>query len=153
MVENVLRELGLQLPPPSRPVGSYVGFKTSGNQVFISGQLPMQDGAPKYVGQVGAAVSPEDANSAAQLCMLGVLGQLREAVNGDWNRVTQAICVKGFVNCAAGFAAIPNVINGASDLLVKVLGEKGKHARAAIGVASLPANAAVEVEAVFEIDN
>lgn len=151
MIEKKLVDLGLSLPVASRAVGSYVGFKTVGNLVFVSGQIPSREGRPVYTGKLGDEVTLEDAYAAAQLCALNVLAQLREAVNGDWRRIVQIVRVGGFVNCAPRFPDIPKVVDGASDLLVKVFGNDAGHARAAVGVASLPANVTVEIEAIFEI--
>lgn len=151
MIEKKLAELGLALPKAPVAVGSYVGFKTVGNLVFISGQVPIQDGKVAYTGKMGDGVQLEQAYAAAQVCALNVLAQLNEAIQGEWSRVIQVVRVGGFVNCEPDFTDAPKVVNGASDLFVKVFGEAGKHARAAVGVASLPSNVLVEVEAVFEI--
>lgn len=151
MIEKRLAELSLTLPPLASAAGSFVGFKVAGNLVFVSGQLPLKDGKPTLVGKVGAGVTTEECYVAAQQCALNVLAQLKVALGGDWSRLRQAVRVGGFVNCVPDFPDAPKVVNGASDLLVKVLGPAGTHARAAVGVASLPANVAVEIEAVFEV--
>lgn len=152
MIEEKLTELSLTLPLLPAAAGSYVGFKIAGGLVFVSGQLPLKDGKPTIVGKVGADVTTEQAYAAAQQCALNVLAQLKAALNGDWARLRQVVRVGGFVNCVPQFADAPKVVNGASDLFVKVLGAAGTHARAAIGVASLPANVSVEVEATFEVN-
>lgn len=151
MIEQKLKELSLALPPAPPAVGSYVGFKKAGNLVFVSGQLPIKDGAPTHVGQLGANVSIEEGYSAARQCTLNLLAQLKIALGADWTRLIQVVRVGAFVNCVPEFRDAPKVANGASDLLVALFGDAGKHARAAVGVASLPGGAAVEVEAVFEL--
>ena len=151
MVDKKLAELGLALPAPAAAAGSYVGYKKVGNLVFVSGQLPMKDGKPTLVGKLGADVTIEAAYEAAQQCALNVLAQLKLAVADDWTRFVQVVRLGGFVNCVPTFNDAPKVVNGASDLMVKVFGPMGAHARAAVGVASLPAGVPVEIEAVFEI--
>jgi enamine deaminase RidA (YjgF/YER057c/UK114 family) len=150
-VEEKLLALGLEMPVVTPSANLFVGFKVAGDLVFISGQLPMKDGKPTHLGKLGSEVSIEDAVLAARQCALNVLAQLKQAVNGDWSRVVQTVRVGGFVNSAPTFYEAPAVINGASKLFIDALGEAGKHARAAVGVATLPANAAVEVDAIFQI--
>jgi len=151
MIEQRLTELGLELPTPSAPKASYVGFKISGNMLVVSGQLPLKEGKPTLIGKLGDNVTVEDAYMAAQQCALNILAQAKAAVGGDWSRIVQVVRLGGFVNCIPSFTEAPKVVNGASDLMVKVFGDSGSHARAAVGVASLPAGVAVEVEAMFEI--
>lgn len=151
MIDRKLAEIDLALPAAPAPAGSYVGFKIAGNLVFVSGQLPMKDGKPTLTGKLGAGVKIDEAYAAARQCALNALAQLKMAVEGDWSRVVQVVRLGGFVNCTPDFTDAPKVVNGASDLMVKVFGPAGTHARAAVGVASLPANAAVEVDAIFEI--
>ena len=151
-IEAKLKDLNITLPDAPPAAGSYVGYKKAGGLVFVSGQLPMRNGKPALVGKLGAGIGIEQAYEAAQLCALNVLAQLKLALNGDWTRFVQVVRVGGFVNCMPEFADAPKVVNGASDLMVKVFGAAGTHARAAVGVASLPANVAVEIEAVFEVN-
>jgi enamine deaminase RidA (YjgF/YER057c/UK114 family) len=151
MVESKLKELDLTLPAAPPAAGSYVGYKISGNLVFVSGQLPIKDGKPMLAGKSGADVSIEAAYQAAQQCALNVLAQLKLALGGDWTRFVQVVRLGGFVSCVPEFTDAPKVVNGASDLMAKVFGPAGAHARAAVGVASLPAGVPVEIEAVFEI--
>lgn len=151
MVDMKLAELGLSLPPAAAAAGSYVGFKKVGNLVFVSGQLPLRDGKPVLVGKLGADVSVEAAYEAAQQCALNVLAHLKSALAGEWTRFVQVVRIGGFVNCTPDFNDAPKVVNGASDLMVKLFGAAGTHARAAVGVASLPAGVSVEIEAVFEV--
>jgi enamine deaminase RidA (YjgF/YER057c/UK114 family) len=150
-IEEKLKAMQLELPPLRVSPGLFVGYKKAGDLVFISGQLPMLDGKPTHVGKLGDNVTMEGGVLAARQCMLNILAQLKVALDGDWSRLLQAVRVGGFVNCTPVFADAPLVINGASQLLIDLFGEAGRHARAAIGVASLPANAAVEVEATFQL--
>lgn len=144
-------ELGHALPDPYTPAANYVPWVRSGNLVFISGQVPLKDGQCAYVGRVGEELDVETGRKAAQLCALNVLAHLAAAVEDDLSRVVRCVRLGGFVNAAPGFGQQPVVVNGASDLMVEVFGDKGKHSRAAVGVSSLPRNAAVEVDAVFEV--
>lgn len=148
--ERRLAELGLVLPEAPRPVAAYVPAVQSGNLLFTAGQLPFREGKVAYTGKVGGAVSAEDGYAAARLCALNCLAVARAAL-GSLDRVTQVVKVSGFVNSAPGFTAQAKVLNGASDLLVDVFGDAGRHARAAVGVAELPLDAAVEVEMVFAV--
>ena len=150
-VEDRLRALGIALPAPPAPVASYVPFTLHGGQVFISGQIPLLDGALKYVGKLGADLSLEQGQAAAQLCAINVIAQLRAACGGNLDRVTACLRLGVFVNTAPDYTKHPEVANGASDLIAAVFGDAGRHARAAVGVASLPRGVAVEVDAVFAI--
>ncbi|MBI3715998.1 MAG: RidA family protein [Betaproteobacteria bacterium] len=149
--EQALAAVGLSFPKLAAPVANYVPFTRSGSLVFISGQVTLQDGEVKYVGKLGADFSVEQGQAAARLCALNVLGWLREACDGDLDRVVRCLRMGGFVNCTPEFAEQPQVMNGASDLMVAVLGDRGRHARAAVGVNALPRGVAVEVDAIFEI--
>lgn len=150
-IDARLAELGLHLPVPAKPVANYVGWVKTGNLVFTAGQVTLADGKIHYQGKVGADISIEDAARAARLCAINILAQLREACGGDLDRVVRIVKLVGFVNAVPDFTDHPKVINGASDLMVEVFGDKGKHARSAVGSGSLPLNVAVEVEAVAEI--
>lgn len=150
-IERKLAALGIELPQPTAPVASYVPYTVTGNVVFISGQLPMKNGKPQMPGKAGKEVSIEQAQEAARLCAINILSHLRVACGGDLSRVRQCVRLGVFVASAPGFTDHPKVANGASDLMVSVFGEAGKHARAAVGVAELPFGVAVEVDAVFEI--
>jgi enamine deaminase RidA (YjgF/YER057c/UK114 family) len=132
-------------------VASYVPYVISGNLVFISGQVTFGPQGLEYIGQLGKEFTVEEGQAAARLCALNVIAQLREACGGNLDRVTRCVKVTGFVNAIQGFAQHPEVINGASDTIVQVFGDIGRHARAAVGAGSLPRNVAVEVEAIFEI--
>ncbi|MGD0144699.1 MAG: RidA family protein [Rhizomicrobium sp.] len=150
-IDTRLNELGIVLPTPPAPVASYVPFVISGKQVFISGQVPMAADGLKYVGTVGKELTQEDGNAAARLCAVNVLAQLKVACDGNLDRVKRCVKLTVFVNAVPGYTQQPEVANGASNLIVEVLGDAGKHARAAVGASSLPRNVATEVEAVFEL--
>lgn len=151
-VEEKVKELGLILPTPALAVANYLPFVKFGNMVSISGQLPMGPDGPIYTGKVGDDVSQEQAVEAAQQCALNIVAQLKLAVDGDLSKVKQLVRLGGFVNCVDGFSAQPVIINGASDLMVELFGEKGRHSRAAVGVNALPLNVPVEIDALFEIE-
>jgi len=150
-IEARLRERGIELPRPAAPVANYVPYTVSRNLVFIAGQLSQWNGERRFVGKLGAAVSLADGQQAARLCALNILAHLTVACGGDLDRVRRVVRLGGFVNCTPDFTDMPQVINGASDLMVEVFGDIGRHARAAVGVASLPGGVAAEVEAVVEI--
>jgi enamine deaminase RidA (YjgF/YER057c/UK114 family) len=153
-VEGRLKALGLILPVPAAPVANYVPFTQSGRLLFISGQLPFGPDnkiAQEHTGRVGGPVSQEAAQVAARLCAINALAQAKAAL-GSLNRLTRCLRLTGYVAAAPGFVAIPAVVNGASDLMVEALGDLGRHARSAVGVAQLPLDCVVEIEATFEID-
>ena len=149
--EAQLSDLGLTLPTASVPVANYVPFVRTGNLVFVAGQLPLEDGQLKYTGTLGDGVSVETAYEAAKLCGLNLIAQAKAACGGDLGKVTRVVKLTGFVAGTADFTDQPKVVNGASDLMVAVFGDAGRHARAAVGAPSLPRGACVEVEAVFEV--
>lgn len=149
-VEGRLRELGIALPKVAAPAGAYVPTVISGALLYVSGQLPYENGQLHYVGKIGHPLSVEDGYAAARLCGLNILAQVQAAL-GDLDQVRRCVKLGGFVNATPDFADHPKVINGASDLMLQVFGETGRHARFAVGAASLPLNVAVEVEALFEI--
>jgi len=151
VIEARLKELGVSLPTPPMPVASYVPYSISGNLVFLSGQIPIADGALKYVGKLGVDIPLEAGQAAAQLCAINLLAQLKSACGGDLDRVVRCLRLGVFVNAAPEYRQHPEVANGASDLIAALFGDAGKHARAAVGVGSLPRGVAVEVDAVFEI--
>jgi len=145
-----LVELGLQLPPVPTPVAEYVPAKQVGDLVYVSGQGPIQNGRAICVGRVGAEVSLSEAYEAAQLCVLNSLAAVK-MVAGSLDRVAEVVHVRGFISSAPGFHDQPKVLNGASELLVRLFGERGRHARAALGTSVLPGNIAVEVEVVVRL--
>lgn len=150
MIEEKLASLGITLPVPPAPAGSYVPVVISGNLAFVAGQIPAEGGQVKFKGKVGRDLPVEAGQQAARLCTINALAQLKAAL-GSLDRIKRFVKVTGFVNCDPSFIEQPKVVNGASDLLVQVFGESGKHARAAVGVSSLPLDSAVEVEFIAEI--
>lgn len=152
-VEERLSAMGITLPTPAAPVANYVSFVRTGNLVVISGQICLgADGkiADAHKGKLGAEVSDEAGRDAARLCAINVLAQLKAAI-GDLDKVVRCVRLGGFINATPTYGSVPQVMNGASDLMVEALGDAGRHARSTIGVAQLPIDAAVEVEAMFEV--
>jgi len=150
-VEKKLASLGIVLPEPRSPIANYVPFVRSGNTLYVSGQICFgADGKLVAAGRLGDGVSIEDGQKAARACAVNMLAQLQAAL-GDLDKVVRVVRLGGFINSAPGFADGPKVMNGASDLMVEVFGDKGRHARSTVGVAALPADAAVEVEGQFEV--
>jgi enamine deaminase RidA (YjgF/YER057c/UK114 family) len=150
MVEKKLGELGIVLTTPAAPVANYVPFVRTGNLLMVSGQICHEAGKLVAKGQLGAGVSIEDGQKAARACAINILGHLKAAL-GDLDKVSRVIRLGGFVNAAPGFVEGPKVMNGASDLMVAVFGDKGRHARTTVGVSALPQDAAMEVEGLFEV--
>jgi len=151
MIESKLTELGLTLPALAAPIANYVGFVRTGDLLFVSGQLCLgADGKLVAKGKLGAEVSIEDGQKAARACAINLLAQIKAAV-GDLDRVVRVVRLGGFISSVPSFLDGPKVMNGASDLMVTVFGDKGRHARTTIGVAVLPLDAAVEVEGLFEV--
>jgi enamine deaminase RidA (YjgF/YER057c/UK114 family) len=152
-ISSTLQQLGISLPPVAKPVASYLPFVRTGNLVFVSGQLPSREGKLLFTGSVPQMVSPEDAKEAAKVAIVNAIAALNEACAGDLERVVRIVRIGVFVQSADDFHAQPAVANGASDLLVSIFGEKGRHARAAVGVNTLPLNATVEIELLAEISS
>jgi len=150
-VEQRLKQLGVEIPTPAAPVANYVGFVKTGNLVFVSGQVTMQGGKPQFIGKLGREISVEQGQEAAKLCAINIVAQLKAACEGDLDRVERIVKLGGFVNSAPDFTDQPKVINGASDFMVAVFGDKGRHARAAVSAGSLPLGVAVEIDCVAEI--
>ena len=151
VVDKKLAELGIVLPTPAAPVANYVPFVRTGNLLVVSGQLCFDaDGKLVAKGQLGAGVSIEDGAHAARACAVNLIAHLKSAL-GDLDKVARVVRLGGFINSAPGFGDGPKVMNGASDLMVAVFGDKGRHARTTIGVSALPLDAAVEVEGAFEV--
>ena len=153
-IEKRIEELGLRLPSASPAFASYVPWKVGRGMVYISGQGPLTDGKiePEFCGVVGADMPVERAQAAARLTALNVVAQLKAACDGDLDRVTGCVQVMGFVNAVPGYTETPTIVNGGSDVIVEIFGEAGKHTRYAVGSQALPANIAVELAAIFEID-
>ena len=149
-IEARLQELGIELPEAAAPVANYLPYVINGKQLWVAGQVPFWNGEIKFSGVVGQNVSVDEAVEAARVCALNILAQTKAAI-GDLDRIAQVIKLGGFVNGAPNFTDQPKVINGASDLLVQVLGDKGLHARSAVGAGGLPLNVPVEVDAVIAI--
>ena len=152
MIEKRLKELGIIIPNAPKPAGSYIPVVLSGKLAFVSGQIPIKDGQVVYQGKVGDTQSIDDAQEAAKLCVINGLAQI-EAYCGTLDNLEKIIKISGFVNSTKDFTEHPKVINAASDLLMKIFDEKGRHSRIAIGVSSLPLNATVEIDMVVEISN
>ncbi len=151
VVEARLAELGITLPDAPAPAANYVPYVITGNQVFVSGQVPWVGGERNFVGKVGAEFTVEDGQAAARVVALNIVAQVKAACDGDLDRVVRCVKLGGFVNCPGDFLDHPKVINGASDLMVEIFGDAGRHARFAVGAAALPFNVAVEIDAVFEV--
>jgi enamine deaminase RidA (YjgF/YER057c/UK114 family) len=150
-ISGRLAELGIALPAAPSPAANYVPFVTTGNLVYISGQLPMIDGTVQYAGCAGDAATIDDGYAAARLCAINVVAQLAAAVGDRFARVKRCVNLTVFVNATPAFTEQPKIANGASDLVVEIFGDAGRHSRAAVGVGSLPRGALTEVQAVFEI--
>ena len=150
-IESRLTELGITLPVAAAPAANYVSYVITGNLLFISGQLPTENGKVAVTGLVGGDVDVAAASRAAELCAINILSQAKAALDGDLTRITRVVKLSSFVASAPSFTEQHIVTNGASNLIANVLGEAGKHARAAVGMAALPLNASVEIEAIIEI--
>ena len=151
-LEDRLEQEGISIPEVREPVGSYIPATRSGNLVFCSGQGPFEEGEPLYTGTVGGDITVEEGYEAARICALNCLAAVKSIV-GSLEKVQQVVKVRGFVNGAPGFDKQPEVINGASELLQQVFGEKGKHARSALGTCNLPRNIPAEVEMIVEVED
>lgn len=149
-IDARLAELGHTLPAAPAPAANYVPWVISGKQIFVSGQISQNAGG-LIKGKLGADLSTEQGAEAAQACALSLLAQCKAALGGDWSKLKRVVKLTGFVNCTPDFHDQPKVINGASDFLVTVLGDAGRHARSAVGTPSLPLGVAVEIEAIFEL--
>jgi enamine deaminase RidA (YjgF/YER057c/UK114 family) len=150
IAESRLKEMGLVLPATPPPQAKYVPAVRAGDLVFVSGMGPLKDGRITFVGRVGAELSEQDGYDCARLCALNALAAAKSVV-GSLDRVVRVVQLRGFVNSAPGFDRQPEVVNGASELMIAVFGERGQHARAALGASSLPRNIAVELEVVLQV--
>ena len=151
MIEQKIETLGITFPSPPTPAGSYVPVVRTGNLIFISGQIPIEDGNLKFTGKVSDE-NLETAKQSARMCAINILAQIKREV-GDLDKVSKIVRLSGFVNAVPEFSQHPKVINSASDLIFEIFGEKGKHSRIAVGVASLPLNSMTEIDAIVEITN
>jgi enamine deaminase RidA (YjgF/YER057c/UK114 family) len=150
-IEARLKELKIELPQAAAPLANYVPTVRSGDLLFVSGQVCQWNGERRFIGKLGGEISLEQGQEAARLCALNILAQAKSALGGDLDRILRCVRVGAFVHCSTDFTQQPQVANGASNLLVEVLGDAGRHARAAVGVNALPGGVAVEVDAVFEV--
>ena len=150
-IDQRLAELAIVLPKAAAPAANYSPFVVTGNLVFVAGQLPTWEGEIKYRGKLGKNLSLDEGYQAARLCALNLIAQVREAADGDLDRVRRVVKLTGYVNATADFSDQPKVINGASELMAEVFGENGRHARVAVGCSSLPLGVAVEVDGIFEV--
>jgi enamine deaminase RidA (YjgF/YER057c/UK114 family) len=150
-IEARLAELGLSLPPAPAPAASYVPFVRAGELVHIAGQVPVRDGQFRWIGKLGQDWSLEQGQECAREVLLNLLAQLRASVDGDLDRVVRAVKLNGFVNCTPDFTPLPQVMNGASELRVALMGDPGRHARSTVGVAQLPFGVAVEIDGIFHV--
>jgi len=152
-IASRIKELGIELPTAASPAANYVPYVLSGNQVVIAGQIPFWNGELTGLGKLGSNLSVDEGAEIARVCGLNLLAQLQVACGGDLDRVSRVVKLGGFVNCIDSFTEQPEVINGASDLMVEIFDDIGRHARFAVGVGSLPRGVAVEVDGVFELHN
>jgi len=150
--EDNLKKHNITLPPAPNPVGAYLAYRKTKNLVFVSGQISLRSNGELIKGKVGSDLTLEQGKNAAEVCAINIVSQIKAACDGDLNKIKSCIKITGFVNSNADFIEQPKVINGASELLVKIFEENGKHSRAAVSVNSLPLGAAVEIEAIFEIN-
>jgi len=150
-VEGRLRELGIEVPTPAAPAANYIPYVRTDNLVFVSGQIPLVNGKVEGVGKVGLDLTTEQAKAIARICAVNLIAQAKAACGGDLEKVVRVVKLGGFVNCVDGYTEQPEVVNGASDLMVAAFAEKGRHARFAVGTNALPRGVAVEVEAIFEV--
>ena len=150
-VEKKLENLGLSLPKPPKPVAAYIPAVKTGNLIFVSGQIPVVEGKLKYKGKVGRNLSVEEGYEAAKICVLNALSIIKDMI-GSLDKVKRIVRVVGYVNCSDDFEEPHKVVNGASELLVKIFGEKGRHARLALGSNTLPLGAAIELEMIVEVE-
>ncbi|MDJ0686316.1 MAG: RidA family protein [Alphaproteobacteria bacterium] len=150
-IDERLAKMGVKLAAAPKPAAAYVPYVKTGNLVFISGQVPFVDGELTFQGKVGVDFTLEEAQECARICALNILSVAKDACDGDLDRITRIVKLGGFVNCKDDFEQHPAVINGASNFMTDVFGEKGQHSRFAVGAGSLPFNVAVEIEAVIEI--
>lgn len=151
VIEKRLADLGIMLPEPARPVANYVPWTRTGGLLFVAGQIPLAGGKPIAQGKLGGSVSLPQGQAAARQCAINIIAQVRDACGGDLGKVKQVLKLNGFVNCTAEFSEIPQVMNGASDLMVAVFGDAGKHARTSVGAPALPLDVPVEIDAIVEV--
>ena len=148
--ENI-KNLGLNIPDLPKALANYVPYKIIGKTIYISGQAPVQNGELIYKGKVGSDISIEEGVEAAKLCVINIIAALKTGLEGDWDKLDSFVKLTGFVNCQDNFTDQPKIINGASDMLVKIFGDQGRHARVAVGSNALPLGIAVEIDAIVQL--
>ena len=148
--ENI-KNLGLNIPDLPKALANYVPYKIIGKTIYISGQAPVQNGELIYKGKVGSDITVEDGIEAAKLCVINIIAAVKTGLNGDWDKLDSFVKLTGYVNCRDNFTDQPKVINGASDMLVDIFGEQGRHARVAVGSNALPLGIAVEIDAIVQL--
>ena len=148
--ENI-KNLGLNIPDLPKALANYVPYKLIGKTIYISGQAPVQNGELIYKGKVGSDISIEEGVEAAKLCVINIIAVLKTGLEGDWDKLDSFVKLTGFVNCQDNFTDQPKIINGASDMLVEIFGDKGRHARVAVGSNALPLGIAVEIDAIVQL--
>ena len=151
MFEENIKQLGIEIPDIPSPLANYVPYKVSNNVVYVSGQGPVKNGELVYKGKVVEDITIDDGIKAAELCCINIIAALKKSINGDWNRLDSFLKLGGFVNCNNNFFDQPKIINGASDLLVNIFGDQGRHSRFAVGSNALPMNISVEIDAIIKI--
>ena len=151
LFEKNIKDLGLSIPEIPAAIANYVPFKIVDNLMYISGQAPIKDGMTQYTGKVIQDISIEEGVKAAELCCINIIAALKKGIDNDWEKLDNFVKLGGFVNCPNDFTDHPKIINGASDLLVRIFGDRGRHARFAVGSNSLPMNISVEIEAIIKI--
>ncbi len=151
MFEENIKKLGIDIPDMPAPLANYLPFKVSDNLVYVAGQGPMKNGELVYKGKVGKDISVDEGIKAAELCCINIIAALKKSIDGNWNRLDSFLKLGGFVNCDESFYDQPKIINGASDLLVNIFKDQGKHSRFAVGSNTLPMNISVEIDAIIKI--
>ena len=146
-----IKDLDIEIPKINPPLANYIPAKKVGNLLFISGQAPVKNGKFPYLGKVGVDLTEEDGIKAAELCAINIIAALKYSIEGNWDNLDTFVKIGGFVNCTSEYTDHPKIINGASDLIVKIFGERGRHSRFAVGSNSLPLNISVEIEAVINL--
>tara|TARA_Y100000739_G_C20343540_1_gene344415 strand:- start:56 stop:520 length:465 start_codon:yes stop_codon:yes gene_type:complete len=149
--EKNIKDLDIEIPEINPPLANYIPAKKVGNLLFISGQAPVKNGKFPYLGKVGVDLTEEDGIKAAELCAINIIAALKYSIEGNWDNLDTFVKIGGFVNCTSEYTDHPKIINGASDLIVKIFGERGRHSRFAVGSNSLPLNISVEIEAVINL--
>ena len=151
LFEENIKNLGLNIPELPKALANYVPYKIVGNSIYISGQAPAQNGEVIYKGKVGSDITVEDGIEAAKLCVINIIAAVKTGLDGDWDKLDSFVKLTGYVNCQDNFTDQPQVINGASDMLVDIFGEQGRHARVAVGSNALPLGIAVEIDAIVQL--